>query len=605
MAVAEAANQSTILVIEDNALNLKLVRDLIKIHKHRVVDAPNAEIGFELARSHEPDLILMDIELPGISGIEATRRIRNDAKLKDIPVVALSANAMQEDKDEALAAGCNDYITKPLNIKAFPDMLNRYLPKKRLSSVPPPRPTNDHLILVVDDDPLNIKLLAAQLLSKGYRVMTASDGEMALAKIEETPPDLILLDIMMPGIDGYEVTRRLKTNPETKEIPIILVTALTEDSEKKKGLEAGADEFINKPVNYPELDARVCSLLKLKEYQDQIGSRKKSEHLMSQGTVKQETGDRRKANLPTVLVAEDDRTSAKLMTTYLSAIPCKIETAGTGAEALRIISLKKIDIVLLDIMMPVLDGFEVCKSIKEKEETIPIQVVMITGLTDTKSKLKGIELGTDDFLVKPVNKDELRARVNALIKKKAYIDRLRERVDGALVAAVTDKLTGVYNHGYLKRFIELEFKRSQRNNHHLALLMVDVDDFKRFNDTHGHQCGDQALAIVAKTLKSNIRDIDLIARYGGEEFTIVLPYADLEAAEIIADRLLQSMSAHVAIPGAPDARLSISIGISVFPDSCETSEALLETADASLYRAKRNGKNQYCVSMAVDTPPIP
>ncbi len=605
MTVAETTNQNTILVIEDNELNLKLVKDLMEIHNHRVVGAPNAETGVDLAHSHKPDLILMDIELPGISGIEATRRIRSDMTLRDIPVVALSANAMQEDKSEAIAAGCNDYVTKPIDIKAFPGIIDRYLPQKHspiAAPAPLPAPATEHLILVVDDDPLNLELLSAQLIAREYRVITANNGEKALAAVEENTPDLILLDIMMPGIDGYEVTRQLKSDPETKEIPIILVTALTEDAEKKRGLEAGADEFINKPVNHPELDTRVRSLLRLKEYQDQIGSRKQSACLICQDPTDKEVGNRTPADLPTILVVEDDPISAKLMTTYLSPIPCKIELAQTGEEALRLVSQKKIDIMLLDIMLPALDGFEVCKSIKGKEDTIPIQVVMTTGLTDTKSKLRGIDLGTDDFIVKPVNKDELRARVKSLIKKKAFIDRLRERIDDARVAAVTDRLTGVFNHGYLKCYIELEFNRSKRNNHHLAILMVDVDDFKKFNDAYGHQCGDQALATIAKILKTNIRDIDLVARYGGEEFTIVLPYANLTIAESIADRLLQSISAHAAIPDAPDARLSVSIGISVFPDFCNTPDELLKTADAALYRAKRNGKNQYCVSTTKNNP---
>ena len=587
-------NRYTILVVEDNPLNLKLVRDLIRIHHYEVLEAKNAEAGIELAQLNRPDLILMDIELPGVSGLEATKTIREKPELRDIPVIALSANAMDEDKDKALAAGCDDYITKPISIKSFPETIQRHLPKpterKRPSQV-----TRDHQILIVDDDPLNIKLLAAQLTSKGYRVATACDGHAALKMVAADPPDLILLDIMMPGIDGYEVTERLKGNAETRDIPIILVTALSGDDEKEKGLEAGADEFINKPVNYPELEARVNSLLRLKEYQDQLGTRKKSANLMAHGIEESEVDTKEDANLPTILIVEDDATSAKLIARYLSMIPCQLKIVDNGEQALRIASSHHIDIMLLDLMLKTIDGIEVCRTIKSNEQTIPIQVVMITSLTDTKSKLMCIEAGTDDFLVKPINKDELRARIKSLLKKKAYLDRLLAKVDGALYAAITDKLTGVYNHGYLKHFIELECKRSIRHQHRLALLMVDVDNFKKFNDQYGHQCGDCALNRIAKELKSNVRDIDLVARYGGEEFSIVLPYADLTAAENIARRILQSISDHCKIKNAPNARISVSIGISIFPDFCDTSEEFLRTADLALYQAKSKGKNRYCI----------
>ncbi|BBO89371.1 response regulator [Desulfosarcina ovata] len=586
--------RKTILVIEDNPLNLKLARDLIRIQGYDVFEAQNAETGIELATLHDPDLILMDIELPGISGLEATQRIRNDPELCEIPVIALSANAMEEDKAKALAAGCDDYITKPIDIRSFPETIHRYLPKPE-DRENPPETSRGHRILVVDDDHLNIKLLAAQLVSKGYLVSTANDGEAALTIVATDRPDLILLDIMMPGIDGYEVTERLKADAETRDIPIILVTALTGDDEKRRGLEAGADEFINKPLNYPELEARVSSLLRLKEYQDQIVSRKQSENLMVKGLIKKEDAILEDPNLPTVLIVEDDLTNAKLLSRYLTMMPCHLEVVNTGEQAIQIAALKKIDIMLLDIILPTMDGFEVCKAIKTSEHTIPIQVVMITSLTDTQSKLKGIEAGTDDFLVKPINKDELHARLRSLLKKKAYIDRLRAKVEGALYAAITDKLTGVYNHGYLKHFLELEFNRSKKHKHNLGLLMVDVDDFKKFNDQYGHQCGDRALSMIAKTMKSKIRDIDLIARYGGEEFSIVLPYADLTVAKNVASRLLEAVSNHLEIDTAPVARLSVSIGISIFPDLCETPEDLLKTADLALYQAKNRGKNQYCV----------
>ena len=594
--MTDEVNDKSILVIEDNELNLKLVRNLIQINNYRIMEASNAEDGIEMARMNKPDLILMDIELPGIDGFDATRMIRDDPGLRDVPVLALTAFAMKDDMAKAQAVGFSGYITKPISIKSFQEIIDSHLSESRDTSGCSIRAYGKR-ILIVDDEALNLKLLSALLTSKGYQVATACDGQSALRLVATDHPDLILLDIMMPGLDGYEVTARLKAEPDTRDIPIILVTALTGEDEKKKGLEAGADEFINKPVNYAELEARVFSLLRLKEYQDQLGTRIKSENYMVQGIACIENpveAGNADNGLPTVLVVEDDSTSAKLMMKYLSVMQCKIKMAKNGEDALQIASTNKIDIMLLDIMLPSMDGFEVCKAIKDNEETIAIQVVMITSLTDTASKLKGIEVGTDDFLVKPVNKDEFRARIKSLFKKKAYLDKLRAKVDKALHAAITDRLTGVYNHGYFMHFIDLEIKRSKRHNHDFALLMIDVDDFKIFNDKYGHQCGDQALRMIADILKANVRDIDVVARYGGEEFAVSLPYACKNVAESIANRLLKSVVDHKDMQTAPGARLSVSIGISLFPVISESPEDLIRTADMALYSAKRGGKNQFC-----------
>ena len=416
--VEPEADKSKILVIEDNPLNMKLVTNLLTINGYDVSEAQDAEMGIEAAKSLCPDLILMDVELPGISGLDATRRIRNDPKIRDVPIIALSANAMDEDRDKGLSAGCNDYITKPINIKTFVNRINHHLLKTR-KQVLFNNAMSGHRILIVDDEPLNIKLLSALLISKGYQVLTAGDGKEAIRKVKNERPDLILLDIMMPGMDGFEATKFLKSDADTKNIPIILVTALTGEDEKKRGLDAGADEFINKPVNHQELETRVLSLLRLKEYQDQLRNRKQSQSLMTKGLIEKEEENETGRDVPTILIVEDDPTSAKLLSRYLSYIPCNIEITDNGEKALEISSSKDIDIMLLDLMLPYMDGIDVCNSIKVNEDTIPIQVVMITSLNDTNSKLRSIQAGTDDFLVKPINKDEFRARIKSLLKKKS------------------------------------------------------------------------------------------------------------------------------------------------------------------------------------------
>ncbi|MBW2370760.1 MAG: response regulator, partial [Deltaproteobacteria bacterium] len=261
-------SNKTVLVLEDNELNMKLVVTLLKIGKYQVLEAPDAATGIRLAREHVPDLILMDIQLPDMNGLSATRLIKSDPKTEKIPVVALTAYAMAEDEQAALGAGCDGYLSKPIDTENFLKIITNFMSgngneKDRVSTGLKSR------ILIVDDDAMNVKLLSA-LLATEYHLSKAYSGAEALEIVREKMPDLILLDIMMPGIDGYEVTRQLKSNTKTRNIPIILVTALGGDEDKAKGIASGADEFLNKPVNQTELKARVKSLLKLKVYQEQL-----------------------------------------------------------------------------------------------------------------------------------------------------------------------------------------------------------------------------------------------------------------------------------------------------------------------------------------------
>lgn len=252
----------TILIVDDNELNLKLVKGLLTIAKYNTLTAPDAETGLELARRHRPDLILMDIQLPGMDGLSATRMIKSDNNLKQIPVVALTSYAMQGDDQKAKAAGCNGYMTKPIDTRTFTNSLLSYLSFDSCSEPPPQKePRKYPIILVVDDEPKNLKLLAARLSKAPYRIETAASGPEALEKARNIFPDLIILDVMMPKMDGYEVTRRLKADLKLKEISIIMLTSLDSKENRTRGISCGAQDFLTKPVNIAELINRINSLL--------------------------------------------------------------------------------------------------------------------------------------------------------------------------------------------------------------------------------------------------------------------------------------------------------------------------------------------------------
>jgi two-component system cell cycle response regulator len=305
-------------------------------------------------------------------------------------------------------------------------------------------PLGAPFVLVVDDDPMNVKFFEALLKKEGFSTGTASNGFEALESVKEKKPDLILLDVMMPEVGGFEVTRQLKKDTKTRNIPIVLITALDSPEDKSLGMAAGADEFLNKPVNKAELLARVRSLLKLKVCREQLACRLKSE--------KKET-NLDGADLPVddpassarILLVDDNPKDIGLFKLYFAKEPYRFVVAETGEEAISICRREPVDLVLLDLMLPGLDGFDVCRQLRKDDRTRNIQVLMVSSQTDLDSKLKGIDLGADEFLIKPLNREELVVRTRALLKKKRYMDRLLSRLETALGASITDDLTEFYN----------------------------------------------------------------------------------------------------------------------------------------------------------------
>jgi two-component system cell cycle response regulator len=455
-------------------------------------------------------------------------------------------------------------------------------------------------VLIVDDEPVNIKLLSAILPEEEYAILKAYNGNEALEMVWRESPDLILLDVMMPGINGYEVIKKLKGDSKTSDIPIILVTALDGMDEKVYGLEAGADEFLNKPVNRAELLARVKSLLRLKEYQDRLKARTQHQdafttHIGEERLVLNGT------ETPVVLLVEDNQKDARLLEANLMGQPYRLRQVDDGETAISLAQQTKVDLVLLDLMLPNMDGFEVCRRLKECESTQNIQIVVITNLRDLHSKIKGIELGADDFLIKPINSYELRVRISALLKKKRYIDRIHENYETAVHYAITDRLTGLYNRAYFEHFLGLEIKRSLRQGTPAALVMIDIDDFKEYNDNLGHLAGDDILKALGELIKTSIREIDFAARYGGEEFILLLPNTDTKGAFRNAERIRKAILDHSFKPelSLPMKHLTVSMGVASCPADAKEVEALIMKADQALYRSKHAGKNMVCDHHAV------
>ncbi len=266
-------------------------------------------------------------------------------------------------------------------------------------------------ILVVDDDANIINFFRAVLEEQGHTVATAENGIEAVKKAREFHPEVILLDVIMPQMDGYEVTEELKGNPETSSISIILVTGMDTLEDKVRGLECGADDFITKPFNFDELVARVRSLVKLKRLQDQLANLQKEckdDFLLRQ---------KKSLSLNMVLIVEDDERISKIMSNVLGTGGYLTHTIINGLDAVDFIKDNTPDLIILDLMLPGLDGMEVLKRVRENPLTREVPVIVVTAIDDFKTKIKGLYIGADDYLVKPVKSLELLARVKANLRK--------------------------------------------------------------------------------------------------------------------------------------------------------------------------------------------
>lgn len=448
-------------------------------------------------------------------------------------------------------------------------------------------------VLVVDDILPNVKLLEAKLTSEYYDVLTATSGEEALVKVAQDSPDIILLDVMMPGMDGFEVCRRIKSDPNTAHIPVVMVTALTDSSDKVRGLQAGADDFLSKPVNDVALMARVRSLVRLKMTVDEWRVR---EHTASQLGVTDE-----KATLmnepvegANVLLVEDqDFEIDKIITTFKQDNDTVV-SVKSGMQAMEMVSQQHFDLLIISLNLRTEDGLRLCSHLRSNERTRATPILMLATEDDMSRVAHGLEIGAHDYILRPIDRNEILARARSQIRRKRFQDRLRSNYEISLSMALTDSLTGLYNRRYMEVHLQKLLQKNEASNKALCVLILDIDHFKAVNDTFGHAVGDEVLKIFAFRLKDSLRSFDLVARLGGEEFVCILPDITVELAHIVSERLRRAIAERPFKCNVPDGALTVttSLGGTIIQSSPEESVlATLERADKALYEAKSGGRN--------------
>ena len=450
-------------------------------------------------------------------------------------------------------------------------------------------------VLVVDDVLHNVKLLEAKLRSQYFDVLTAMNGMDALEIIEKEQPDIILLDVMMPGMDGFEVCRRVKANPVVAHIPIIMVTALDQPKDRVMGLEAGADDFLTKPIQDLPLFARVKSLVRLKVLMDELRIRNSTgQAFTSEGGIQSSSSF--KFDDAKIMLVEDYERVAKRIMGYLENTAQLINLDDANGGTLNCDNLRQYDLFVISLSLREVDGLRLCSSLRSNEETRHTPILVLIDDGDHETLIQAMDLGVTDYVTRPIDGNELVARVKSQIRHKRFADYLRGNMQKNMEMAVTDAVTNLYNRHFLDTHLENVFSKQHEKQTNVSMLMLDIDHFKSVNDTYGHTSGDEVLEEFSKRLTSNIRSIDLAARYGGEEFVVIMPETDAEFALFIAERLRRTISDEPFEISGSDTPIDItvSIGVSIVSEGCDSKEKLFAEADRGLYRAKRTGRNKVC-----------
>ena len=452
-------------------------------------------------------------------------------------------------------------------------------------------------VLVVDDVLPNIKLLEARLTAEYFEVLTATHGLDALSICAEGQCDIVLLDVMMPGMDSFEVCRRLKADPATAHIPVVMVTALDQPADRLRGLEAGADDFLTKPVDEIALIARVRSLARLKVVLDELRARASTS--ASLGIPDPLAGAKAEAGTGGRIMLVDDRPNAIERMVAALTPTHSVTVEKDPQEALFNGAEGDYDLFIVSLGLKDFDGLRLCSQIRSLERTRHLPILMIADLEDRARVLRGLDLGVNDYLVRPIERHEMLARIRSQLRRKRYADALRDNVQASIELAVVDPLTSLNNRRYLESHLAALLDHSTGGGRPLSLMILDIDHFKSVNDSYGHDVGDEVLKAFAQRVKNVIRQADLMCRLGGEEFVVVMPDTSLAIAARIAERVRAQVGGRLFNIERGQRAIPVTVSIGIAESISDPSpDALFKRADRALYRSKQEGRNRVTAAAA-------
>lgn len=426
----------------------------------------------------------------------------------------------------------------------------------------PPGGATAERVLVVEDDPVLLETLGQSLREEGYAVHLAGSKKEAMALLRGGLPDALIVDIVLPDGSGLEVLEFVRSWPGGDRLAVLAMSIRSEFLDKVATLHAGADAFLEKPLDLDALKRRL----------------------------KRFTREARGPDAPKVLSVEDDPAQAEFIRVVLEAGGFLVTTCGDpqGFESSLVASQP--DLILMDADLPGLSGFDLTRYLRIEERFATLPVVFLTALGDERARIEAVRAGGDDLLVKPVTPGLLLSTVAARIERARFLKGLLYR----------DGLTQLYTRGaFLERARIVHALRTRRGEGRAALAIVDLDHFKEVNDRHGHLAGDTVLASFAAMLRKRLRKADAIGRIGGEEFAIVIEDLDKDDATRLVELCLRGFAEmeHTS-PEGVRFRVTCSGGVAILGPAMRNLETWLRAADDALYRAKAAGRNRVEVAHA-------
>lgn len=447
-------------------------------------------------------------------------------------------------------------------------------------------------ILIVDDVSTNRIVLKLKLAAARYETVQAENGAEALRIARDVKPDLVLLDVMLPDMDGIAVCHALKADPETRDIPIVMVTALSDDTARVRSLEAGAEEVFSKPLDDLVLLARIRTVLRAREADRELTLRD-----MTYRELGLAEAGASFAPLPRIALVADHAGSASLWRDMLAphlAGRLTVLDAHAALDGWDAATAPDVFVIPADIVGRG-DGLRLMSELRSRPATRFVAVCIVLAPDARETAAMALDLGANDLIEARSGAREMAHRISTQIARKRQGERLRASVEDGLRLAMIDPLTGLHNRRYALPHLSRIAARAHETHKHFAVMVLDLDRFKSVNDTFGHAAGDKVLVEVAGRFRSNLRAVDLVARMGGEEFLVALPDTTVDTARIAAERLRRVVEENPVTLDSGDAvSVTLSIGLAIgggTEGAAPHVEDLIAQADHALLQAKSRGRN--------------
>ncbi len=599
------AREEKVLVVDDSKGARMIISKELLSNRFKVLMAENGQKALEMAKVLKPDIITMDVEMPVMNGFDACKKLKEDPATRDIPVVMISSSDSSKTKERGFEVGAVEFFAKPFKPGRLADHIHMLLETRKVS--------RREKVLVAEDSVTTRHIIKYIFTKNGYNVIEAKDGREALCLIQKNKPDLILAGCHMPEINGFELTKEVKRIKDIRHIPIIVLTATTCQKDMLKGMEAGANDYLPKPFDEDELLARAKVHLLNKALYDQLElERNKYEQMYKeQSRILRDISilNTMSNKLQTLCRVEDSYSVINdsiqtifsgdrgMLTLYNEdRDSCEVATAwGKGSDEL----FWNLPATGCQVLQK--SDKSVCEKRSSRgfclgESDIDLGNHYCFPLTDEGDALGTIHFYNKKEEILPADKAQIDGQFYLMNTAAEYValslanTRLRDKL---LEHSIKDPLTGLFNRRYMEESLNREIIRARRKNTEMATLLLDVDHFKQFNDEFGHLAGDCLLKGLGDLLMRTVRADDVVCRFGGEEFIVVLPEMKQRLAEERAEHIRSEVANNLELKlNNKTLKVTVSIGVSMFPLNSQNHTGLIDAADKALYQAKANGRNQ-------------